>query len=369
VFDISNVFVKVFVREFYRLNVGFFIVIITLTFGFMSGVEHKALAEFFIASPQLTLIPVAVWGVYAIKIIAFNRQRMILPENTFVYTLSILSKPKQLSIGLQTLFFQFTPAVLYGSFLILMALKHGAIEPIAIIIGSIATLLFVSAVFLLLTLKPPISEPRTTRIKKFIDKHTVRPLWWMYTTSVLRREPILFIGTKVFSGLLLYAVMKLYQNENYDGRLLGMAASVAGISNFMVMTQLQLFDLTFFSLMRNLPITLFARWTRLSMVTAITVLPEIVVILKYAPAIDIADLVATLVLIPAIALVTYSLLYFRFKDENTYSRLTFAMTMAHLVLILFRVPILIIVFCNLVASWFLFKARYYDFELSTMTKK
>lgn len=357
-------FAKIFVRQFYRLNAGFFIIIITLTFGFMSGVEHKALAEFFISSRTLTLIPIFIWTVYTIKVIAFNEQRLTLAENSFAYTYSLLPFAKKIAIASQTLFAQLMPVILYGTFLMLMGLKHNLVEPIFTLMGAIALLVFTAASFLLKTLKLPIRERKISTLKRLIDKHSVRPLWWIYITTVLRREPVLFIGTKIFSGLLLFAVMRLYTGESFDERLLGMAASLAGIGNYMILMQLQLFDTKYFSLMRNLPISISVRWLVLVSVVTIINLPELTLLLKYGPAIGVFQHTTILFLIPAIAMTAYSLLYYQFKNEESYSRLMFAITIAHLVLILFKIPIWFLVGLNCVVSWILFKSRYYSFETS-----
>lgn len=361
--DIANVFTKVFVREFYRLNAGFFIIVITLTFGFMSGAEHKALAEFFVASPLLALIPVSVWIVYALKVIVFNLQRLRLSENDFVFAFSQLAKSHQAIVAVQALTFQFVPVVLYGSFLVLMGLKHNLLQAVTMLITAILLLISVSAAILIQSLKTPIHESRTSDIKTFFDKHTVRPIWWIYTTTVLRKEPFLFFGTKLFSGVLLFAVMQLYVNQDYDGRLLAMAAAFAGIGNFMVMMQIQLFDFKYFIMMKSLPISLLKRWSYVALVTFVFVLPEIVLIAKYSPRLPLVDLFAIVLLIPALALVVYSLLFYKFHNEETNGRLTFALVVAHVVLILFSVPIYVLVIVNILASWLIFRSRYYKFEI------
>ena len=74
----ANVLNKVFVREFYRMNSGFFLLTATLAFGFMSQAEHVALAQFFVSSPAALLIPVCIWIAYALKILAFNIRQLIL---------------------------------------------------------------------------------------------------------------------------------------------------------------------------------------------------------------------------------------------------------------------------------------------------
>ena len=367
--DLTTVFTKVFVREFYRLNAGFFIVIITLTFGFMSGREHKALAEFFVASPVLSLIPIAVWVIYTVKIILFNKQRLLLPENIFLFNTSIVSYPQQLFCAMQASFVQFAPVVLYGIFLTVIALKHSLFGSLITIVCAMMILLMFSAFVLVQGLKTPLRESKTSTLKKFIDQHAVRPLWWIYIVTVLRQEPFLFVGTKIFTGLLLFAVTQLYVGETYDERLLAMAATFAGIGNYMVMMQLQFFDFRYFILMRSLPIHLFRRWITIALVTLILILPEIIVIIKYAPSVAITDLISVLVLIPALALVTYALLYFKFESEETYGRITFALAITHVVLILFQVPVFLFVIVNFGGAWLIFRSRYYQFEVLATAQK
>lgn len=361
--DISTVFTKVFVREFYRLNAGFFIVVITLTFGFMSGREHKALAEFFVASPVLTLIPIAVWVFYAGKVVLFNRQRMALSENIFLYNTSLLSRAQQFMPSLQASTLQLMPVVLYGSFLLLTALKNSFVESLLLLVVAIIALVLVSSLLLIQGVRTPIPEFKTSKLKRFIDEHTVRPIWWIYIVTVLRQEPFLFVGTKIFSGLLLFAVMQLYIAETYDERLLAMAAAIAGIGNYMVMSQLQLFDFRYFLLMRSLPITLLQRWFHLMLIIVILILPEIVLITKYAPPLPLVEIISIMLLIPALSLVAYALLYIRFTNEETYGRITFALGILHIVLILFQVPIWIFVIADVGIAWAIFRSMYYRFEL------
>jgi hypothetical protein len=367
--DISRVFEKVFVREFYRLNAGFFIVIITLTFGFMSGVEHKALAEFFIASPWLTLIPISVWLVYSLKVISFNKQRTAFPANGFLFHHSLLSFPKQFVSAMQTLALQCMPVILYGGFLIAMALKNNLMLPVMMILCAIIILITVCSLALLKFINGHSQEIKTSSLKKIFDRYTVRPLWLMYISALFRQEPFLFIGTKIFTGLLLFAVLQLYAHDTFDHRLLAMAASVAGIGNFMVMTQLMEFDLRNFQLMKNVPLTLTQRWLTVALITLILLIPEGAVVAKYFPELSVQDFVSIVFIMPAIALLIYSLQFVKYKSQESFSRLTFGITMLHIVLILFKIPVVIFIVVNLTLSWIVFRKRYYTYETMPVIEK
>src|SRR5687768_12138586 len=101
---------KTVAKEFYRLNSGFFLLIATLTFGFMSGVEHKALAQFFVSSPNVLLIPVGVWVVYTFKILNFNKRQANLEENRLLINISFLPAREQILCAGLCFVIQFLPA-------------------------------------------------------------------------------------------------------------------------------------------------------------------------------------------------------------------------------------------------------------------
>ena len=70
--NIQSVLFKVLVKEFYRINAGFFLIVVGICFGFLRDIEHLALARYFTSAPVYLLIPFSVWLLYALKIIAFN---------------------------------------------------------------------------------------------------------------------------------------------------------------------------------------------------------------------------------------------------------------------------------------------------------
>ena len=62
---------RVWTIAFYKTNASFFLVVLGFAAGFMRGPDHIALAESFIASPILLLIPIGVWMAYAMKVTYF----------------------------------------------------------------------------------------------------------------------------------------------------------------------------------------------------------------------------------------------------------------------------------------------------------
>lgn len=366
--DIVNVLQKVFVKEFYRLNAGFFILIITLTFGFMSGREHRALAEFFISAPILLTIPFGIWMLYGLKIHAFNKQRIAKAENRFLFDFTLLQKKTQF-ISLSVAFVaQFAPVIAYAFFLILVAAKNNFISSvISIIIGGVLLVLIFVFAFNF-AIAHPVREKKVSVVKRFIDAHTVRPIWWIYLTSILRQEPVLIIATKVFTCLLLYSITRLYLHDTLDVRLLAMATALAAVANFSVLRLLQQFDFSTLVIMKNVPWSTVRRWCINLLVIAMAMLPEFVFVIKYSSTLRLMDNMLALLIMPSLAALLFSMNFLNFKNDETHPRIVFGMTILHMGLILFNVPLIIFIALDVIASYIIFKSEYYLFEYRVIPK-
>ena len=367
--DIGTVLDKVFVREFYRLNASFFILVITLAFGFMSGVEHRALAEFFISAPSLAIIPITLWIVYAYKIRVFNKQRLRFPENNFLFHLTLLSSPTRLLLIGTRFALQFAPAIAYSIFLVAMAIKNVNLLSAALISAAIAVILVAFTFIFNYDLAHPATEAKVSKLRSYLNKHTVKPIWWIYVLSIFRQEPFLFLATKAFTGVLLFGVLQLYRHESFDGRLIAMATTVAAASNFSIMQLLHGFDFRSLTLMKNLPLGTTKRWWIILLAATFLMLPEIGVLIQYSENVSLPSLASAGILIPTMAMLLYSFNFVKFKTAESSSRLFFGVTVLHITLILFGVPVIVFAATDMLLSYYFFAQRYYSFEISVELKK
>ncbi len=119
-----RVLIPVFVREFYLANTGFFLLVIAFAGGFMRSYDHIALAEFFISSPLVLIIPIGFWFLYNLKVINFNWERIKQNENEFIFCFMLFPLSKQWWMAIRVVLIQLLPAFIYGLFLCLLAWKH-----------------------------------------------------------------------------------------------------------------------------------------------------------------------------------------------------------------------------------------------------
>ena len=206
----------------------------------MSGVEHKALAGFFLGSPYLLSIPFAIWLVYAVKVINFNRQQLTRPENQFLLHVVFLSRPEKFVCFAAVIFSQLIPAMLYAAFLLMMALAIPGWN-MAIICAMILAVWFFCMAMTTKQFHHPHAEKRISFLKRLIDFGYTKPIVQFYIEWLLRRDPIMVVGIKIFNGVLIFGICRLYHSVNYDWRLITMATTACAIANLVILFQLQNF--------------------------------------------------------------------------------------------------------------------------------
>jgi hypothetical protein len=331
----------------------------------MSGVEHKALAEFFTASPVLTLIPIAIWSIYLLKIINFNRSRLTLDENRFLREFVLIRKMPRHQALFAAVTSQFVPAIAYGIFLVLTAIKSQQ--------WIIVSLIFIAQVVLITTgtfateraMHGQSDEIKVWRIKTWIDRRFTKPLFLIYVTWIMRREPMLVIATKIFSGALLFAVTQLYKTDVYDWRLLGMGSVLAVAANYMMVTQLQQFENVHFQFLKNLPIGTLKRLTTIVLVIFILMLPEFAVIVKNFPFnMTLGNGLSEFTFLIAGTLYFYSLNYLSIPTDN-FTRWILASVIGSVLVILFGIPLPFLTCAALITAYLIIHFKYFSFEIQT----
>jgi hypothetical protein len=329
----------------------------------MSDVEHRALAEFFIASPLLLCIPLGVWIVYLVKVINFNGGQLSFPQNQFLYALTLQSAVKQICSLLVTLALQFMPALAYALFLIVVAIKQTNYNSVIFILVSSFLLLMTGALVLFRQVNQMTNTSKVTWVKRYLDITFTRPIIQFYLEHLTRKDPALIFGTKIFSGLLIFAVTQLYSGESYDGRLLGMGCVLAFSANFMIVAQVHFFENRIFILLRNLPMTIFNRISTFIVVFSILCFPETVILIKYYP--DVVGWIhapSFLFFGVSIGVLFYGLLFTQAFRLKNFERPIFALVISWILLILFHVPTFILACVNFCAGLLAIRNCFYRFE-------
>lgn len=360
---ITSVLTKVFAKEFYRENAGFFLVALGLAFGFMSGVEHIALAQFFISSPLLMLLPTSIWVLYTAKVIFFNVACIHRPENAFIYESIHLSTVTRIGSISIVLLAQLLPIIAYGFFLLFVCVQNNYFETAPIIIGMLVFLVGVSTIKFYFDLKNNQKEVTPSKVKNWIDSHFLRSFPIMMTEEIMRHQGFSWIGTKFFSCGFLLAVFQLYNTDTYDYRLLAIAATFSFTSNILLFNHLHRVENKSLDFYRSLPIPFYKRVVNVIIPILIITLPEFGVLITRTPD-TIPSFLAFQIIIYgfSISIMLYGILFVSDWGFDRIVRIIFFLSIILMVLLLFKTPLLLLAGTLVSCGLYLWCANYYQFE-------
>jgi hypothetical protein len=347
--------------EFYRRNSGFFLLVITLAFGFMSKVEHVALAQAFGSSRYTMMIPGCLWVIYAIKITLFNDRQLRLPENLVFTQLHFVPLIIRAGSAFIVFIVQFLPAIAYGIFIATAGspATGGSVIMVAALVGCSIT----GAGALLHGCRLPRSERNASSLALYLDRHLYKSVTRCYVEYVTRRDPVMVVATKIFSTALLVGVGNLYRYESYDERLLMMTLTVCGFSNLLIVYRIQEFEFLSMAWWRNLPIAIPSRFLRMAAALWIFTLPECIVLLKFFPLQrDAYSTICGLAYLASISCFLQGLILSGTFQMAAFTRQGFLITIALVLCSLFGVPVIILGTACLVTGFTLFRRCYYTFE-------
>jgi len=329
----------------------------------MSGIEHKALAQFFVSSPLLLTIPISFWTLYTWKVILFNRSVLQLQQNEFVFHFSLIKISAQTSSIVAIIIEQLMPFLLYAVFLIVMAWSKNMYFSIIYVVISIMLLLTWSTVILIRELNNPNQEKRVSSLKRYFDNRFKKTFYQFFIEWISRNDLVTFVGSKLFSCVVLYTVLFFYKTENYDARLLGLGISIGFSANASLAFQFHQFENVHFVILRNLPISLWRRLVYFIVTFIFLCLPEFSLLIHNFPSnLHLLTFLSSILFCISLLLIYYTHLYRHHIDMEKHMRFVFFIIMGSVVAILFSVPMGLLACIYLIEAIYIFKRYYYHFE-------
>jgi hypothetical protein len=296
-------------------------------------------------------------------IVSFNSKQVTRFENQVLFNICFVpTGPRIFCVG-SFIFIQLLPATLYAIFLFLIAWSSARYQNAMIILAAITALWALMTGTTLMRFNNPYAEKKINRLKKFFDHQYPKPILQFYVEWLLRRDPFLIGGTKIFTGLLTFGICVLYTSENYDGRLMAMTATACGMANVVILHRIQDFESVHITWAKNLPITISKRFMWPLLVYAILIIPETVVLLKNAGD-NLSGYGLMLIVLYALSLGAffYGLLYQRAAKLENFVKTAFAVFILLIILILFSAPLPLLIIANFMTGFLLFRKNYYLFE-------
>jgi hypothetical protein len=362
----ATIATRTITTEFYRVNAMFFLVALGFSFGFMRGVEHIALAGYFVSSVWLAMIPVCVWIFYTIKVIMYNNREVRTDRNLFLSSIPLLPFHLKAYVCSVVTLGQLAPPIAYGLFLLGIASKVNSFTIMGIFVLTLVILITITAWSFHRALVYPEKEATVSSPVRWVDKRLTKPLAWIFTEGVVRVQPGLIYTTKIVTCLVIYGVTQLYLYDTYDARFYSMAACAAFSANLALVYQYQRFEVVHLLLLRSLPLPLKARIGSLVITMMILCFPEIAMLATNLPdAVEVQHYFFVIAFGFSLMFMGYGALYVRDATFDNFTRWIFFVGMGWVMLILFGVPLIAGVVVHFVIGIHLLTKHFYTFEPNT----
>ena len=358
-----QIFSKLLISKFYKMNAGFFLFLFIILFGILPGPDtirlHRGLMSAATSSPAFAAVAAIIFLLFNFKCISFTYKEMEQPENGFLYNMQGISNARQF------LLFAYYHASVYSPFLMYALIMarvgfqehHYLLASFTIIwqliICGIAVYLYFSK------LNNTWKNPAFTlpSITLFPDKNF--SFYLLYHSLYSRKGA--FIAIKIFSLLALQFLVVLNADktsrENVCFLILLSISAHALLPVYYV--QFMEGELPF---LRNLPLSILKRLSIYIITYSVIFIPELLFLLWNEHTVLSISIIISLYLLAIGRLTLFtSLQYFKGMDVNRYTGVVFVLFFVTLIL-LASVNLWVFIIAESVIGIFLFYLLYYKYE-------
>ncbi len=278
-----NILFKSLVLSFYRQRTGFFFVVLLLAFGIMSSREHLALAALIMGNFLALGITGLLWAAYMGMAGGYCITLLHQKNYQFVRETYLLPAHVRWRLWLEVSAGLSAPVLTYGAFILVTGLQQRAFVACTLLTAILLLLLTGTAFLLERRTRIPLDSFGAVSRKAVLALPFRRKASWpLWTLEWLFRERgISLLLTKTMTFVLLAGVLPYYTPDTYDLRFPAFLFLVLSLLHIGLCRELFYWEHTVWSWQRSLPHSLLQRYSRLLLVLALLLLPEIFLTLRY----------------------------------------------------------------------------------------
>lgn len=286
----AKILLRSFVRSFYRENAGAFIFVFIMMFYIVGQVDGAGLIEYhymlimgMLASKVFLLVVFFLWLLYARKFMAFVSNVLIDPRYSFMYIYNCLDKGKQFRLFLLVEILLLLPVLLYSVFIIAIGAYHHLYLTVSLIIVYLLLLCILPALWHVHRLTnnyKGLTFP-WQKIKGWAGLPSSYPL--VLVRFVIRKQKMIWLGTKVFTCGLLYLIARNNQLTPSDMGTVFLFFNFGIIGNGIILYRIREFEETQLKFYRGAPVSLLKRFLQYALVYFVFLIPEFITAWLLAP--------------------------------------------------------------------------------------
>lgn len=355
---VLTILIKSLVRTFYEANVGFFLVVLYLAFGLMSGTEHVALATSIATSLPLTILTIILWFFYWVKGFGFVVNTINRPSYKFIRQISLIKKNRQFALLFCVFALIGAPVWGYAVFIAAFNITYQTFTLLALMIGFLLIANTVLSVIIMQSLAGSMKDPKLGLWHKYISKRITLPYNLWFIRHLFVKEPMLIFLSKAGSLIIILGSIYLFKTDIYDWRLIAIGSLFGLMINSMLIYQSFEFTVKNYWVF-NLPLK--GKQIVISTITSTLFLfiPEILLMLIKMPSeFSALNTLGLLLMNVSLAYFILGTLIITPIAKEDYGKRIFYMLIGMVFLIMFSIPLLIIEFLLALFGIYVFNKFY-----------
>lgn len=279
---IYSVCQRVWIREFYLQNAGFFVISGLFLVVFLGGDSLQVLSSIAVKSPYAMLAGFIVPSLlYGMKCLSWAIRQIKTEENAFLRYLIFLQEKEQLYLFVRIISGLLMPLYPFAVLLLSRAIHLQILPSVLLMTGFFLVLHLIPALWLMKVLKGPFDNMAGTR-RNFLFRLNLGSSGWLLN-QLIREAPLMLIWTKLLSMGLVTGAMVLYYSDSYDHRLLSLALTASAFLHLGLLDELSKLEEKL-SFLKNLPFSAAKRLLLNGGMLLPFLLPEILIFLRNCPA-------------------------------------------------------------------------------------
>jgi hypothetical protein len=329
-----SIFLKSFVRAFYRANAGTFVFLLTIMFGVVGRLDgasivdyHYSLISGAFANAIFFGLVLFCWLLYAGKCSAFVVRTIRQHEFSFLNILVLKGRRYVFGLFVIVQVLLYAPIWTYALLMAGVAMAHHWWGAAATVIAFLAVVIMASAARYTAVLhntgktywRPP-AVPVVTRLKSSYVAILLR--------YVLNNHPLMFAATKLYTCGMTFLMLENNTASRYDAMFPMIFFSFGIFAHAMIIYRLRQFEETRMLFYRGFPVSAVSRLLQYIGFYAIIFVPELLTLIRLTPVhLHVGDAVDFALSGFSILLLLHGLtytVYFTMKDLMKISLLLFA---------------------------------------------
>ncbi|WP_341225261.1 hypothetical protein [uncultured Arcticibacterium sp.] len=363
------ILIKTILKQYYKQNIGFYLFILLVAFGFLRGTEHVAFAKLFMGNAILLLWASLFWLMHVLKTSLFFHRTLKLPEYAFLQDFTLFPKAKQVFELLVLQLNLNAPFIAYSAFMISVAIQEEKVMGIAFTVTINLYLLVLPVALKFYRLHHFSFDFKVDALAR---SRSLFPNWSFlyYLRHLLNKQAILFFSTKVYGLFFIIGGAKLYFTDEYDERLLFICILLMVAGQFPLGKEFGVFSANNTLFERNMPFNI-PNLLKQRTLTALTLIliDSVFLVYYWFDKIAVIHIISSLIFVWSSMLFWLTYNYAPRAFEDAHLKRIYFTAIAVFILIMCKVPILVFGIVISALSWRILKRNYFTFEFTPIDTK